>query len=182
MEMSKLVEDTIKRTSEELAKSLKRNNLIKSSDPTAFQKTETLLYNYNGFKNAIADKFKQMESIKAEGIEQRSKGITVLPSNPQLDTRSEMEKCEDKVEKLYAIIIKTNEYIELIDAALEKVSNDPYFEIIKLKYLEDMTREDIACELGVDVSTITRNKNRLVNTIKIFLFSDDVMLEMFGVS
>lgn len=182
MDMTQFIEDTINKTTEKLMISLKRNNLIKSSDKTAFQKTEQLLYNYNGFKRAIADKYEHIETIKSDGMAQRSKGITVIPSNPQLDTRSEMEKCEDKIERLNEVITKTKEYIELIDAALDKVKMDPYFKIIEMKYFQEMTREDIAYELGVDVSTVTRNKNRLLNTLGIFLFSEDAILEMFGVA
>jgi len=43
-----------------------------------------------------------------------------------------------------------------------------------------MSREEIAEELEVDVSTITRNKNRLINTLKISLFSDEVIYELFS--
>jgi len=49
-----------------------------------------------------------------------------------------------------------------------------------MKYFESKTREEIAEELEVDVSTITRNKNRLINTLKITLFSDEVIYELFS--
>lgn len=155
--------------------------MIKSCDPTSFQKTETLLYNYNGLKSSVGEKLKYIEMLKTEGMDQKSKGITILPSNPQFDSRNEIEKRDDKVEKLYQSMEKTNEYLQVIDNALMKISKDPYFEIIRMKYFDEMTREDIACDLGVDVSTVTRNKNRLINSMRISLFSDDAMFEMIGV-
>ena len=38
---------------------------------------------------------------------------------------------------------------------------DPYYRIIGMYYEEHLTNEEIAAELGVDVSTVVRNKQRL---------------------
>ena len=40
--------------------------------------------------------------------------------------------------------------------------------------------EEIAEILGKDVSWISKNKNRLISKLKIILFSDDVLKEIFG--
>ena len=57
---------------------------------------------------------------------------------------------------------------------------DEYYEIIRLKYFEKKKGEEIAEYFDVETSTISRNKNRLINVLKIYLFSDDVVNELFS--
>lgn len=45
--------------------------------------------------------------------------------------------------------------------ALQGLRFDPYFKIIALYYKQGRRVEDIAEELGVDISTVVRNKKRL---------------------
>lgn len=54
----------------------------------------------------------------------------------------------------------------LISQALEQMKNDRYFEILAMYYKDNMTLEGIAEELGVDISTVVRNKKSLC--IKLF--------------
>lgn len=68
---------------------------------------------------------------------------------------------------------------EKIEKALEDLGNEPYKEIIDLFYFQNQTRETIALELGCTVRTVGRNKARLVNELKVKLFSDDVIRELF---
>lgn len=66
-----------------------------------------------------------------------------------------------------------------IDNAIKELANDPYIDIIRLFYFENMTRESIAGELNTSVRTVGRNKRRLVNELKVMLFADDVIYELF---
>ena len=68
---------------------------------------------------------------------------------------------------------------EKIEKALNDLGNEPYREIIDLFYFQNQTRETIALELGCTVRTVGRNKARLVNELKVKLFSDDVIRELF---
>lgn len=52
-----------------------------------------------------------------------------------------------------------------ISYALHSLSDDPYIEIIYLQYRDNKTREWIAEYYDVDVSTIKRNKKRLIYKI-----------------
>lgn len=179
--IKQIIDETIKSTTEAVVVELKKAHMLKSLDKTSFQKTEQLLYNYNNFKAAIADKREQIKTIQEVGLTKRSKSITSWSSGSNYsDVKSDMEQAEDQIRKLEAIIEKTTEYVEKIDWALERICNDPYFPIIRLKYFEGKSREIIAEYLNCDETTISRNKNRLINVLKLFLFSDDAMLEMFG--
>jgi DNA-directed RNA polymerase specialized sigma subunit len=46
-------------------------------------------------------------------------------------------------------------------------------------YFENQTRDMIAEHLDVDASTISRNKTRLINELKILLFADEVLKDIF---
>ena len=66
-----------------------------------------------------------------------------------------------------------------IEIALEEIKNDIYYEIIPMIYFDNETREYIAEYFNTSTKTITRNKNRLINILKLRLFSDDVIFELF---
>ena len=75
--------------------------------------------------------------------------------------------------------VKTQKLINIINKALEDIEDDYYYDIINLIYFKNKTREAVAEEFGVEVKTITRNKIRLVNKLKVILFSDDTIIELF---
>lgn len=66
-----------------------------------------------------------------------------------------------------------------IDAALNDVEDDVYYEIVPLTYFDKKSREYIAEYFDTTVTTISRNKTRLINKLKVKLFSDDVIYELF---
>lgn len=69
--------------------------------------------------------------------------------------------------------------VRIIDDTLEDIEDDPYGEIIPLIYFEGETRESVAEYFDTTVTTISRNKTRLINILKVRLFSDDVIYELF---
>lgn len=100
-----------------------------------------------------------------------------ISNNRTINNLTDAELAEKKIEEIEASIDKMIEYLDLIDEALEKISNDDYFDIIRMKYFEGKTHEEIAEYLNVDVSTVSRNKKRLINKLAIYLFPDDSMIE-----
>lgn len=63
--------------------------------------------------------------------------------------------------ELIASYYKTGKKEASMTYAIQGQRFDPYFRIIPLYYEEKRTIESIAEELGVDVSTVVRNKKRL---------------------
>lgn len=76
--------------------------------------------------------------------------------------------------------IKTQKLISIINNALKSIEKDYYYSVIIMSYFENKTREDIAEIYNVDVKTIARNKNRLINKLKIIIFSDESINELFN--
>lgn len=175
-----VIETTAQATSREVVSELKRQGLLKDNRQSPFQKTEILLYNYNNFKAAIDDKCEQIKTIRCEGIPQKSKSITSFSSSPTYEIKSESDKAEEKIESIENSIQTTKNFIKVIDAAIDMLKDDPYFDVIKMKYFNGKTREEIAEYFEVDVSTISRNKNRIVNLLQIRLFSDEVIYQIFS--
>ena len=73
----------------------------------------------------------------------------------------------------------TKKIVKIINDALQQIQEDRYYEIIPLIYFEGRTREEVAEYFDTTVTTISRNKSRLINKIKPLLFSDDVIYELF---
>lgn len=177
----KNIDKIIRYATEKVVSELKRARLIRKEGRTSFTKTEQLLYNYRNFKESIVDKCEQIEMIRLVGIKKKSKDITSCSSRSgYYEVATDLEKGEEQIRKLELAIEETTEFIERIDRAVSKLKDDPYYDLIRLKYFEEKTREEIAEILNVDVSTISRNKNRLINMLKITLFSDDAAREILG--
>lgn len=180
MTKEQLIEQTAQVAAEKVVLEFQKKGLLKDNKQSAFQKTEILLYNYNSFKDAIKEKRKQIKEVKSYGTKEKSKSITSFTSGGSFTSKDEDEKIEDKVAQLENSITITKNLISVIDKSLEKLQDDQYFEIIKLKYFDKKKGEEIAEHFNVETSTISRNKNRLINVLKIYLFSDEVVNELFS--
>ena len=67
-----------------------------------------------------------------------------------------------------------------IEAALHMISEDPYYSVITMYYIEGLTREDIADTLNTSVTTVSRNKTRLLKRLSAVLFSDDYIRQLYS--
>ena len=73
----------------------------------------------------------------------------------------------------------TQRFCILIQNALDSIADDPYFDIIELKYFQRWTHERIAEHFGVDVSMISKRRTKLINQIRAVIFSDDFIRELY---
>lgn len=74
---------------------------------------------------------------------------------------------------------QTRRFCDLIQRALNRVRNDPYYQIIELKYFEHWTHERIAEYFDVDVSVISKRRTKLINQLRPIIFTDDFIQELF---
>lgn len=72
----------------------------------------------------------------------------------------------------------TIEAVKKIEAALDTIRSDQYYEIIDLYYFQCLSRECIAEHFNTNEKTITRNRRRLLRNLSVVLFSDDVVSEL----
>jgi RNA polymerase sigma factor (sigma-70 family) len=73
----------------------------------------------------------------------------------------------------------TIKLVAKIEDALKDIEGDIYYDVIPMFYFHNETREYIAERFGCTETTVSRNKTRLLNQLKLKLFSDDVIFELF---
>lgn len=73
----------------------------------------------------------------------------------------------------------TKTFCRLVQRALTRIRDDPYYQIIELKYFERWTHERIAEFYDVDVSVISKRRTKLINQLRPLIFSDDFIHELF---
>ena len=139
-----------------------------------YSATEKLLYSYPALKLKVA----QDEDDLSNGIiytgAKKSKDIAHFSSSRGM--RPPEEQVQEELERSRrASMERTQLQVTRIDRALEIIQEDPYYQIIPLKYFDGMSPEDIANLLSCDERTYRRNRSRLVNKLKIVLFGADAL-------
>lgn len=99
------------------------------------------------------------------------------------DRKSAFQKTEELLRNFNNLKLsdepKTKILIDKTSEALLSIEDDLYYEIIPMFYFKNETREYIADYFNTTVTTISRNKTRLVNSLKVVLFSDDFIYELY---
>jgi DNA-directed RNA polymerase specialized sigma subunit len=150
------------------------------SEKTAYQKTEQLLFNYIGFKRIVEERKQEIIDLRTHGVPGKSGSIVQYSpkSGTVHGTTLPEESVEAAVRSVEASVQGTIQVINLMDKCMASLKNDPYYEIIEMRYFEGRTLEDIGVYFGCDHTTISRNKNRLVRELSMRLFPDEVSKEM----
>lgn len=161
---------------------LEDKGMLKSDrkERSAYQKTEQLLYNYNGLKRVVDDRMKEIEEIKQYGVPTKSKSITQFggASGTVRGIVLEEESVEAAVQARLAAVKDTVRVLDNINKCLDILRKDQYFDILEMRYFEGRTQEDIAVYYGCSQVTISNNKNRLVKELSLLLFPDEVVSEI----
>ena len=168
-------EKDIDRIADKIIERMKTDKEIKTEKQlTPFQKTEKLLSELSLLKGAVDSKNMLIEDLKKEGIsiQKRETGVNVQSSKIYL---SELEKVENRIEKLQEEITRIENVVNMVERALDTIRNDKYYNIIEMKYFENLTFENIAEKLNVSVRTAKRHKNFMIRQLQIIIFSDDVL-------
>ena len=157
------------------------NSVEKKTEKTAFQKTESLLFNYMGFKRIVREKELEIEEIRAYGVP-RSCAVHEFVSGGSVQKGIVLE--EESVEAAVATVQRsvqgTVQAIALIDKCMAALKNDPYYEVLEMRYFEGRTLEDIAVTMKCTSMTISRNRTRLVKELSLRLFPDQAVSEMMN--
>jgi hypothetical protein len=162
-------------TAKEVIQELKNNRYLRN-DISYFRKVELLLYNYSSLIEAVKQKDEDIAYIERNGLPQKSGSIVVYQTSG--GNISGQDRYMQIIEKYRIEKLETEREIQRIENALDKIKDDGYFKIIHYKYLIDgkerLTDEEIAERLEKDQSTISRNRKRLVNCIKVILFPESI--------
>ena len=168
-------EKDIDRIADKIIERMKTDKEIKTEKQlTPFQKTEKLLSELSLLKGAIDSKNMLIEDLKKEGIsiQKRETGVNVQSSKVYL---SELEKVENRIEKLKEEIVRIENVVNMVERALDTIRNNKYYDIIEMKYFDDLTFEHISEKLDISVITAKRYKNKMIRQLQLVIFSDDVI-------
>ena len=168
-------EKDIDRIADKIIEKMKNDKEIKTEKQlTPFQKTEKLLSELSLLKGAIDSKNMLIEDLKKEGIsiQKRETGVNVQASKVYL---SELEKVENRIEKLKEEIVRIENVVNMVERALGTIRNNKYYDIIEMKYFDDLTFEHISEKLDISVITAKRYKNKMIRQLQLVIFSDDVI-------
>lgn len=174
--------------SKAVVKALKDANLVgqgentapKKAEKTAYQKTEQLLFNYNGFKRIVEERKQEIADLRKYGVPAKSAmsgGERVQTSRTVQGIVLPEDAVEDAVRTVEASVQGTVQALALIDKCMAAIKNDPYYCILEMRYFEGRTQEDIALELNCSQVTISKNKNRLVKELAMRLFPNQIIDE-----
>lgn len=145
-----------------------------------YEKTETILWNYNRMKKSVIYLQEKLNKL----VDEKEKLSKTIIKSKRVVLREENqnyyytdETLENSINELKQLIIKTKAELSFIDKCISELKDDEYYEIISMWYFkgkrEGYTREKIAEYYDCDVDTVTRNRKRLVNKLKFLLFAKD---------
>jgi len=165
--IKKSIDDAVKKSIEAI-KATKEE--IEAGQRNYFKETEQLLYSLPALKLKLAQ---DEEDLKNGDMvaKRRSKDIIVVSGTVGYHVDPE----EDYIRRRMASMERTKREIQRIERALETIQDDPYYDIIPLKYWDLLPPAEIAEILNCDERTYRRHKNRLVNKLKVVLFGADAL-------
>lgn len=116
--------------------------------------------------------------LKRAGLIRENKLNSFRKTEIILNNYPDMKKIVDEYE-IDGIKI-TREFVRLIDDSLKSMVDDPYYEIIPMKYFEHKTHEQIAEYFDVQPAAISKQRKRIINHLRGIIFSDDFISELYN--
>lgn len=133
-----------------------------------FKATEKRLYAYPVLQAKIKDDEEMLEEIEQYGLRGRSKSITRFIKS---GIRLEPDEIKEAVMLDLRATIDGDKYeISRIDKAIEQIADDEYRDIIRYKYFEQKSEDEIADLMHCAPRTVRAHKSRLVGCLSVFLY------------
>lgn len=157
---------------------LQERGLIRERRRSAFSSTEALLYNYNHLKKSILENRREIEYLKANGLPKKSKSIVSLDTSKTELREEEFAVIADRISHIEQSITRTKAIIVKINRLLREFDSIKYPDLIKRIYFDGQTRDELAELYQCDVSTISRNRSKIINKLKVILFPSELINEL----
>lgn len=175
--LTKSVVDILNEQNEQLSKVsfIERQKLVQSN---TYKSTERLLYNFNMLKEHLENETEYLDMAY-----HKTAGSIVKFQKNKVDKPTDDQLLQDRIDSYR----RSLHDFERIKKAIDAVSDQKGFEIIRLKYLtpgnETVTYEGIAEQLAgthgfsdkLNEKTVRRYKNLLINKIATLIFGSDAI-------
>ncbi len=134
----------------------------------AFKATEKRLYAYPMLLAKLKDDTEMLKEVQKYGIHQKSHSITRFIRS---GTRLDAEDIKQAVLIDLGSAIAADRYeIERIEKAMEQIVDDAYKDVIRYKYFEQRTEDEIADLMHCAPRTVRAHRSRLVGRLSVFLY------------
>lgn len=157
---------------------LRDRGLIKENQRSAYSSTELLLYNRKNLENAIHENDMEISELREYGLPKKSASIVSMDAPSGGIKENEFVIIEDRVNRLQQSNARITALIHKMDRLLKQYGSAKYPDLIKRLYFDGMTREECAEVYNCDVATISRNKSKIINSLKVVLFPNEVAGEL----
>lgn len=128
-----------------------------------FRKMEEILYSYNKYINKIK---KDLEYFN-NPILLKSYSLDKIPGSNFTEVKSDIERIEELKVRISNDISRHEEILFRIDSALDMIKDHKDYSIVDMKYLNNMSYEDISEKLGVSLKTVYGMRNRILGALEI---------------
>ena len=175
-----MVKLTAKDIADEVVRQMKADKDINfRQELTPFQKTEKFLYNLKFLKGVLDVKSRKLTGLKNDPVllQKKDLGVNVQATKKYLP---EIEKIENMIENLEGERGKIQNVISSVEEALKNIEDEKYYNVITMKYFEELTFEHIAEKLNITERTAKRQKNALVKKLEVQIFSNDLIAELLN--
>lgn len=137
--------------------------MITKEQKIIFRKMEDILYSYNKYINKIK---KDLEYFNNPILLKNYK-VEKISGSGFTEVKSDMERIEELKVRLSNDISRHEEILFRIDGALDMVKDHKDYSIIDMKYLNNMSYQDISEKLGVSLKTVYGMRNRILGALEI---------------
>ena len=132
-----------------------------------YKATESRLYALPILIKRVGNSEEYLESLEANLYQGHSKDIVRF-------SRSSALSAEDKAEALIADgkakLAADQHEIDVMQKALKNIEGDLYYPVVKGRYFEQISDEEIAKQIPCDASTVRHNRGRLVRVLAVWLY------------
>ncbi len=167
----------IKITVDNVFETLRKNGFEIKEQKSAFQRTEQLLYLAPSLKEAINHNKNKIKDLERFGLPKGGSAVHIVPITTPIkqDEDEIIAKEINKIKQRNHII---NSQLKWINEITNTLKDDKFYKILDLKYSKGKTLEEIAEYFMCDVSTVSRNKNKLIRQISSLLFANESISEL----
>jgi RNA polymerase sigma factor (sigma-70 family) len=144
------------------------------SEKSYFSRTERLLYSYPSLKVSLNELELNIHDIELEGIKRKSTSIVVFSGKGSSGDNDEQLTAAEAYKESKE---RTQRMVNRIERALDHIRGEEGYEIIEMKYFDNMNNLEIADKIPCSESTVKRWRKRLVNQLGVLIFGVDALEE-----
>jgi RNA polymerase sigma factor (sigma-70 family) len=149
---------------------LKNQKAVDISQKKLSRNVVELLESIPDLRDKIEQDRADIEDMKREKFDATTWHEAGRPEGPQLDDETRhMQKIRNRERGM----LRTQQLLNRIENALKKLESDPDYPILRMRYLEGMTNEQVAEKLFCSNTTLWRRQKKLIRKLERKLFGAD---------